>query len=100
MRERDEHFLPDSIKGTGTYCERCGEKAHAFTGSYFNTETICLPCRAIEEVHPGFAHAQRAEVAAVQAGDMNYPGVGLPEGLRAMSLAAREQRQRKEGGRR
>lgn len=95
MTYRGDSYFPDSTKGTGTQCERCGDAVAAYTGSYFNLETICLPCRALEEAHPSFPAAQRAETAAVRRGDYNYPGVGLPPGLREASLEARRARERR-----
>jgi hypothetical protein len=58
-------------------CERCGERMTAFITSYFNTDTICIPCSKDEKDAPGFNAAREAETNAVQGGDLNYPGVGL-----------------------
>lgn len=63
-------------------CDRCGYETNAFTGSYFNTETICLRCRDLEEQHPKFEEARQAELAAVEQGDYNFRGIGLPNDLR------------------
>ncbi len=62
-------------------CDRCGKDAFGTTGSYFNTETICFGCRDLEEQHPLFEEARRRELEAVQQGDYNFPGIGLPSEL-------------------
>jgi len=49
--------------------------------SMFNQEDICLPCKDTERAHPEYKAAQDAELAAVKSGDMNFPGIGLPEDL-------------------
>lgn len=63
-------------------CDRCGEPTTAFTMSYFNTETICLECKALEEAHPKYEQAKNVEMRAVKAGIYDFPGVGLPRDLR------------------
>jgi hypothetical protein len=63
-------------------CNRCGKDAQAFTGSYFNMETICLDCRDREEAHPDFQRAREVESAAVLNGNFNFPGIGLPDDLK------------------
>ena len=50
--------------------------------SFFNTEEICLPCVEKEQQHPDFEKAKEAEREAVKAGNLNFPGIGLPEGLK------------------
>lgn len=65
-----------------TRCERCGEETAVYTCSMFNTETICLGCKEVEEAHPGYEEARRVEGEAVLAGNFNFPGVGLPDDLR------------------
>lgn len=47
----------------------------------FNTEQICLQCKAIEKAHPAYAEAARLEREAVLRGDYNFGGVGLPPDL-------------------
>ena len=64
-------------------CDRCGEAVSAFTTSYFNTDTICVVCSEKERAHPQFEDARRIETEAVQRGDYNFPGIGLPPELRA-----------------
>lgn len=63
-------------------CDRCGETISAFCTSYFNTDTICLACQAIEAAHPLYEHAKAVECAAVERGDYNFPGIGLPDDLK------------------
>jgi len=63
-------------------CDRCGKEMAAWTMSFFNTEECCLSCIEKEQKHPDFPKAKEAEREAIKAGDMNFPGIGLPEGLR------------------
>lgn len=65
-----------------TRCERCRSEAVATTGSYFNTDLICLDCAEAERQHPDFERARRVEAEAMQRGDFNFPGIGLPADLR------------------
>lgn len=67
-------------------CERCFRKVLVTTMSIFNTQTICADdptksCRAKEQKHPKYAEAKAAELAAVRAGDYNFPGIGKPADL-------------------
>lgn len=62
-------------------CQRCGAETLVTTGSYFDTQMICLACDK-RGAHPDFERARRAELEAVKAGDYNYPGIGLPADLR------------------
>jgi hypothetical protein len=63
-------------------CDRCGSLTSAYTTSYFNTDTICLDCQEKEAAHPLYDHAKRIELEAVQSGNYNFPGIGLPADLR------------------
>lgn len=63
-------------------CDRCQKDVMAFTGSFFNLQTICLDCAERERAHPDFQKAHDAEVAAVRAGDFNFRGIGLPNELK------------------
>ena len=63
-------------------CDRCGKEMNAWTMSFFNTEECCLSCIEKEQQHPEFPKAKEAEREAVKAGNMNFPGIGLPEDLR------------------
>ena len=49
--------------------------------SRFNTDILCMECERKEKAHPKYQEARDAELRAVQAGNYNYPGIGLPEGL-------------------
>jgi len=62
-------------------CDRCGVETRTTIMSRFNTETICLNCEEREREHPKYALAKEAELAAVQAGNYNYPGIGCPPEL-------------------
>lgn len=63
-------------------CPRCGaDLAGGRTMSRFNTDPICLACAKAERRHPDYAKACEAELAAVRAGDRNFPGIGLPPDL-------------------
>lgn len=63
-------------------CDRCGQETGAFTTSYFNTQTICVErCVPAERAHPDFERARDVELAAVERGDYNFPGIGCPPEL-------------------
>jgi hypothetical protein len=49
--------------------------------SRFNTQLCCVSCLLREQAHPRFPEALAAEEDAVRRGDMNFPGVGLPQDL-------------------
>lgn len=59
-------------------CARCGADLRKTSSimSRFNTDTICGDCKAIEKVHPNYPRAHGEELAAVKAGNTNYPGIG------------------------
>jgi len=63
-------------------CDRCGKESRSSTGSYFNTDQLCLDCWKKETAHPDYEHARTIEGAAVLRGDLNFPGVGLPPELK------------------
>lgn len=67
-------------------CERCGGTSSFSTGSWFNTEQICLECAERERAHPRFEEARRVEREAVRNGDFNFPGIGLPSDLRGKEV--------------
>lgn len=64
-----------------TPCPRCGKPASTTTCSRFNTEMICIPCEVKETHHPDYQRAYKAEMAAVRAGNYNFPGIGKPADL-------------------
>jgi hypothetical protein len=62
-------------------CERCYKPTSITTGSYFNTEMICMPCSRTEELHSDFQKARDAEMAEVKKGNLNFEGIGKPNNL-------------------
>lgn len=64
-------------------CERCGKETNGFTGSYFDSSSICFECSDRERQHPAFEEARRIENEEVSRGNFNYPGIGLPIDLRS-----------------
>lgn len=42
---------------------------------------ICDSCEEKEKAHPKYPEAKKAELEAVQRGDMNFPGIGKPSDL-------------------
>jgi len=63
-------------------CDRCGKESRTSTGSYFNTDQICLGCWKKEKAHPDYERARTVEGDALLRGDFNFPGVGLPPELK------------------
>ena len=63
-------------------CARCGVDTNVTTMSYFNEDILCVECSELERRHPDFARAQAIEERHVRDQDLNYKGVGLPEGYR------------------
>lgn len=76
-----------------TRCNRCGAATGVTMMSMFNNERLCMPCIDLERAHPAYPDAQEAERNAVLAGARQFPGIGLPPGLREQSIAAREERE-------
>lgn len=77
-------------------CAHCGTDLTkvAHTMSYFNTDTICLPCQQDERDAPGYQAAVLAESDAVRRGQFDFAGVGLSAADRAFldaRIAARRQ---------
>lgn len=64
-------------------CERCDAdfRKTSSTMSRFNTEMICSDCATLERAHPSYPEAERVELEAVRAGNMNFPGIGCPPEL-------------------
>lgn len=62
-------------------CARCRKETNVHTMSRFNTDDICMDCLEKEKRHPKYPEAAAAELAAVKAGDLNFPGVGKPADL-------------------
>ena len=63
-------------------CDRCEHEAAKTVGSTFNTEQICEVCRYEEERHPLFEEARRREIEALNRGNFDFEGIGLPPELR------------------
>ena len=63
-------------------CQRCGNETNVTTGSWFNTEMICIPCSEKETTHRFFEAAKATEREAVIQGNYNFLGIGLPEDLK------------------
>ena len=59
-------------------CERCFKECIGKIMSQFNTQDICLECTEAEKKHPMYDYALQAELEAMQHGDYNFPGIGLP----------------------
>jgi len=64
------------------FCDRCSAELIGSSMSYFNTDTCCPECIEKERKHPMYAEAVRVESEAVARGDLNFPGIGLPDDLR------------------
>ena len=62
-------------------CVRCGKNVGAFTMSRFNLDRICMGCQEIEKAHPDYQQAVDAELKEIQAGNMNFVGIGKPADL-------------------
>ena len=62
-------------------CERCNTKTIATTGSYFNTQMICVECKDKEESHEKYNEAVEVEAEHVRNGNYNFEGIGLPSEL-------------------
>lgn len=60
-------------------CQRCSNETKAHTMSMFNTQTICLECKAVERKHPRYEEACQAELEAIRRGNYNFPGIGWDE---------------------
>jgi len=67
--------------GLTNFCQRCRRHTNITTMSMFNTQMCCATCITNERLHPDFPKAQRAEVHAIQNGNPNFKGIGLPEDL-------------------
>ena len=58
-------------------CDRCGKETSVHIMSMFNTEEICMDCKAAEEQRPDYKDAVEIDNAAIRRGDYNFPGMGL-----------------------
>jgi hypothetical protein len=74
------------------HCDRCNGSLDSSIMSKFNRDILCTPCQDDECEAPGYAAADAAEVAAVRAGDYNFPGTGLSPQDQAFLAARRAAR--------
>jgi hypothetical protein len=58
-------------------CDRCGKETSVHIVSMFNTEDICMDCKAAEELARTTKDAVATDNAAIRRGDFNFPGIGL-----------------------
>lgn len=75
-RAGNKHRLKSRF-GNPMLCERCGNPTVVTIMSMFNTQTICMDCKAAEEQRPDYREAVAADEAAIKSGDYNFKGVGL-----------------------
>ena len=59
-------------------CDRCGGELRVRQMSRFNTDVLCQRCIEEERNHPDYEKAAAAELAAVRAGERDFPGIGWP----------------------
>jgi hypothetical protein len=57
--------------------DRCGKETSVHIMSMFNTEEICMDCKAAEEMRPDYKDAVETDDAAIRKGAYNFPGIGL-----------------------
>lgn len=62
-------------------CERCRNEAWSLQMSIFNTQMCCTTCLDKEKQHPKYPEARDAELRELEAGNYNFPGIGLPKEL-------------------
>ena len=74
------------------HCDHCNGPLAWSMMSKGNRDILCTPCQNDECEAPGYAAAAAAEVAAVRAGDDNFPGTGLSPQDRAYLAAWRTAR--------
>lgn len=58
-------------------CERCHKETDITTGSWLNTQMICMECSKIEEESPRYQEAKEADRQACLQGNFNFKGIGL-----------------------
>ncbi len=63
------------------HCARCDKETLATIMSMFNTDTLCLECKALEKAHPDYEKARDAESEQVRKGNYYFHGIGLPADL-------------------
>ena len=63
-------------------CARCKREVREHNMSRFNTDEICLECEEKERQHPLYAYAKEVERQECLKGNLNFPGIGLPDDLK------------------
>ena len=64
-------------------CDRCKkENAKLLFLSAFNEENICISCKEKEEKHTLYKDALRAARKALEEGNFDFKGIGLPKDLK------------------
>jgi hypothetical protein len=58
-------------------CQRCGKETNVTIMSMFNTQEICMECKATEETRPDYNDAVKADETAIRVGDTHFKGIGL-----------------------
>lgn len=69
------------FEGINDGCDRCSRQTNRITGSYFNTEMICMECDKKERAHPDYRRARQVETDHVREGNYNFQGIGKPKDL-------------------
>ena len=63
---------------TKTRCDRCGGSLEGGRiMSMYNTQVICMECKAKEQRRPDYREAVEADNEAIRRGDRNFPGISL-----------------------
>jgi hypothetical protein len=58
-------------------CNRCGKETNVHIMSMFNTEEICMDCKALEKLRPDYKNAVETDEQAIRRGNVNFPGIGF-----------------------
>ena len=59
------------------YCDRCGKPLTTRTMSMYNTDVICMECKAEERKRGDYDKAVEADHEAIRSGNYNFQGIGL-----------------------
>jgi hypothetical protein len=60
-------------------CNRCNKKTNVWILSMFNTEEICMDCKAEEKQLPEYEKAVKADMKEIKKGNYNFQGIGFPK---------------------
>jgi hypothetical protein len=71
----DGTFL--TVTRTPAEARKSGKKSGINVMSMFNTEEICMDCKALEKMRPDYKDAVETDSQAIRRGDCNFPGMGL-----------------------